>query len=231
MGSAGHAASLARKESIWTSYRKLWRTLVALRRSHPEVLWFLLAAAVFRDGLAGIFTYGGVIAQSTFGFAPDDVLVFAIVSNVVAGAVTIASGRLDDVFGPRAVIIGSLVLLILAGLGVFFLHSYGKVVFWALGLVLSACVGPAQSAARSFLARVVPIGREGEIFGLYATTGRAVSFLAPAMYSVAIQAGRYLTGHKTGYWGILGVVLVLVLGLVLMLGVKDPEGHIQDLGD
>lgn len=225
------SAGLVRKESIWTSYRKLWRTLVALRRTHPEVLWFLLAAAVFRDGLAGIFTYGGVIAQSTFGFGPDDVLIFAIVSNVVAGVVTIASGRLDDLLGPRTVIIGSLVLLVLAGLGVFFLHSNGKVVFWTLGLVLAGCVGPAQSAARSFLTRVIPHGREGEIFGLYATTGRAVSFLAPAMYGVAIQAGMHATGHKTEYWGILGVVLVLVLGLVLMLRVKEPEGHIQDLGD
>ena len=35
-----------------------------------------------------------------------------------------------------------------------------------------------QSASRTFLARLIPAGREGEVFGLYATTGRAATFLA-----------------------------------------------------
>ncbi|WP_196716895.1 MFS transporter [Actinomyces trachealis] len=223
--------SVMRRESIWASYRRLWRTLVALFRSHPEVLWFLLAAAVFRDGLAGVFTYGGVIAQNTFGFSSGDVIIFAIAANVAAGVATIVSGRLDDLWGPRRVILGSLTLLVAAGLGVFFLHAQGRIAFWALGLVLSGCVGPAQSAARSFLARVIPEGREGEIFGLYATTGRAVSFIAPLMYGVSVWVGKRVVGEGAQYWGILGIVVVLGAGLLLMLRVKDPRGHIADLGD
>ena len=62
-------APILRPESIVVFYRRLWRTLVTLYRSHPEVLWFLLAAAVFRDGLAGVFTYGGIIVRNTFGFS------------------------------------------------------------------------------------------------------------------------------------------------------------------
>jgi len=197
---------------------------------HPEVLWFLLAAAIYRDGLAGVFTYGGIIAKSTFGFTQDDVLVFAIVANVVAGVVTIVSGYLDDLLGPRRVIMGSLAVLVVMSLLIFALHDGGPVTFWALGLLLSSCVGPAQSASRTFLARLIPKGREGEIFGLYATTGRAASFLAPAMYGVAIWGGAFVVGKdEAGYWGILGIVLVLVLGMVLMLRVSDPKGHITDL--
>lgn len=227
----GAQGGRASRESLWASYKRLWRTLTALYRTHPEVLWFLLAAAVFRDGLAGVFTYGGIIAQNTFGFTSGDVIIFAIVANVVAGVATIISGRLDDLLGPRKVILGSLTLLVAAGLAVFALHDAGATAFWVLGLVLSACVGPAQSAARSFLARVIPEGREGEIFGLYATTGRAVSFLAPAMYGAFIWLGTRAVGPGAGYWGILGIMTVLLVGLVLMLRVKDPAGHITDLGD
>ena len=227
---SGGVASPARRESVLSSYRRLWRTLVGLYRSHPEVLWFLLAAAIYRDGLAGVFTYGGIIAKSTFGFTQDDVLVFAIVANVVAGVVTIVSGYLDDLLGPRRVIMGSLAVLVVMSLLIFALHDGGPVTFWALGLLLSSCVGPAQSASRTFLARLIPKGREGEIFGLYATTGRAASFLAPAMYGVAIWGGAFVVGKdQAGYWGILGIVLVLVLGMVLMLRVSDPKGHITDL--
>ena len=168
--------SVERKESILTSYKLLWRTLLQLHHFQPRLLWFLLAAAVFRDGLAGVFTYGGIIAQNTFGFSSGDVILFAIVANIVAGVATIGVGRLDDRFGPRNVIMASLGILVVAGVLVFLLHSAGTAAFWVLGLLLSACVGPAQSAARSFLARLIPEGQEGEIFGLYATTGRCPSW-------------------------------------------------------
>ena len=210
------------KESLLTSYKLLWRTLLQLHHFQPRLLWFLLAAAVFRDGLAGVFTYGGIIAQNTFGFSSGDVIIFAIVANIVAGIATIWAGRLDDRFGPRNVIMASLIILVVAGLLVFFLHTAGTVAFWILGLLLSACVGPAQSAARSFLARLIPEGQEGEIFGLYATTGRAVSFMAPMMYGVFIYLGTRVVGPGANYWGILGIVTVLATGLLLMLRVGDP---------
>ena len=205
------------KESLLTSYKLLWRTLLQLHHFQPRLLWFLLAAAVFRD-----FTYGGIIAQNTFGFSSGDVIIFAIVANIVAGIATIGAGRLDDRFGPRNVIMASLIILVVAGLLVFFLHTAGTVAFWILGLLLSACVGPAQSAARSFLARLIPEGQEGEIFGLYATTGRAVSFMAPMMYGVFIYLGTRVVGPGANYWGILGIVTVLATGLLLMLRVGDP---------
>ena len=86
-------------------------------------------------------------------------------------------------------------------------------------------VGPAQSASRTFLARLIPEGHEGQVFGLYATTGRAVSFLAPAAWSISIAIGAAVTGvadkDDAQYWGILGVLLVLLVGLLLLLPVRS----------
>ncbi len=211
------------------AYVHLGRTIADLWRADRNTVYFLLASAVFRDGLAGVFTFAGVIAASTFGFSPGDVIIFGVVANVVAGIATILAGRLDDALGPRVVILVSLLLMVALGTAIFFLHDGGATVFWSLGLVMAVCVGPAQSASRTFLARLIPAGREGEVFGLYATTGRAVSFMAPGMWSVAITAGMAVTGLATAreaqYWGILGIVLVLAVGAALMLFVRVSSDH------
>ena len=207
----------ATKTGFFASYRVLFTDVKRLFHSSRTTFWFLLASAIFRDGLAGVFTFGGVLAAITFGFSATEVLIFGIAGNLIAGVSTMAAGKLDDWFGPRAVILGSLSILLAAGMALFFLRDAGPVAFWIAGLVLASSVGPAQAAARSFLARVTPAGQEGQIFGLYATTGRAVSFLTPALWSLFIGIGG------AQYWGILGIMVVLAVGLGLMILVKLPE--------
>lgn len=212
------AEAAPRRIGMVAAYRTIGRHIASLWRERRATLRFLIASAVFRDGLAGVFTVGGVLASGSFGLSAKEVIMFAIAANVVAGVATIGVGFLDDRFGPRRVVTSSLVVLVIAGSAIFFLHSYGKPVFWAFGLALSACVGPAQSASRGLLARLADPGRETEMFGLYATTGRAATFLAPAAFSTAIAIG----GKQ--YWGILGVVAVLAAGLVLFVPVRFPRG-------
>ncbi len=202
---------------FFQAYRELWHTIQRLARTSRHTLFFLVASAVFRDGLAAVFTFGAVIAVGSFGFKTGDVLIFAIAGNVVAAVGAMSAGFLDDKVGPKAVIVTSLAGLVVCGGALFFLH--GKGAFWIFGLMLTLFVGPAQSSARTFIGRLAPAGQEGELFGLYATTGRAVSFLAPAMFYL------FITMFGTQRWGILGIVLVLALGLALLLPVHRPEFH------
>lgn len=180
--------------------------------SDRNLLFFLCSSAVFRDGLAAIFTFGGVIATGTFGFSTSEVIIFAIVGNLVAAAGAVLGGRLDDVLGPKMVICGSLIGLLIAGAGVFL--SPGASGSGSSDSLLCLFVGPAQAASRSYLARLIPAGREGELFGLYATTGRAVSFLAPALFGLSIAIATPLVGAGGAQrYGILGILVVLALGL------------------
>jgi UMF1 family MFS transporter len=206
--------------NFFQSYVVLVKDIGALFRESRPTFWFLLASAVYRDGLAGVFAYGAIIAAIVFGFGPDQVILFGVAANLLAGASTIIAGRFDDVFGARAVILTALFGLVISGTVVFFLHDSGQLTFWIFGLALSLFVGPAQASSRSLLARVTPAGREGEIFGLYATTGRAASFLSPALWTLFI----FMFGAT--YWGILGITLVIAAGLALMLLVKMPP-HVR----
>lgn len=213
----------SQKIPLLSSYKVLFLRIKGLWQEDRNLVYFLGSSAVFRDGLAAIFTFGGVIAAGTFGFALSEVIIFAIAGNVVAAIGAIVGGWLDDYVGPKIVITVSLIGLLGAGLGVFLSPGAGG--FWLFGLLLCLFVGPAQAAARSLLARMAPAGREGELFGLYATTGRAVSFLAPLLFTTAIAlAGRWVLDGQAQRYGILGILLVLLLGLILLLPIRTPKG-------
>ncbi len=208
-----------RKVGFFASYVLLVKDVISLYKN-PDTrptFWFLLSSAVFRDGLGGVFAFGAIIAGQVFGFTFIELVIFGIAANLIAGVSTILAGRLDDRFGPKRIIVFSLAAMVVAGLAVFFLVDAGTIVFWTGGLLLCAFVGPAQAAARSFLARVTPAGREGEIFGLYATTGRAASWMSSLAWAALI------TMTQMTAFGILGIVLVLLLGLLLLLPVKSQR--------
>jgi UMF1 family MFS transporter len=218
---------------LLASYDLLARRIRAIYKTSPHTIYFLLASAIFRDGLAAVFTFGGIIAAGTFGFELKEVIFFAIFGNVVAAVGAIVGGFLDDRIGPKAVIIASLVGLLLAGSAIlalgngnyeFFGREWaGTTTFWVFGLLLCLFVGPAQSSSRAYLARLAPHGESGELFGLYATTGRAVSFLAPALFTLCIGvAAPLVPPGEAQRWGILGIMVVLLAGLLVLLPVKPP---------
>ncbi|MCC6269646.1 MAG: MFS transporter [Microbacteriaceae bacterium] len=209
---------VVKKVNFFASYIELIKSIARLWRETRPTFWFLLASAVYRDGLAAVFTFGSVIAGAVFGFGFTDLVIFGIVLNLVAGVSTILSGRLDDRVGPKPVIMFSIAGLIVCTLTVFFAADLGKPLFWVVGIILAMFVGPAQASSRSFLARVTPAGREGEVFGLYATTGRAASWLASLLWGVfiALAANQIL-------YGILGITAVLAVGFVLLAFVRSPE--------
>jgi UMF1 family MFS transporter len=200
---------------FFASYRVLFHDLAVLHRTDRRTGYFLGASALFRDGLNAVFAFGAVLAVTVYGIAPADVLLFGICANVVSAAGALVSGRYDDRWGPKLIIVISLIGTLIAGTLLLFLS--GPLAFWILGSFLALFVGPAQSSSRTFLARLAPAGHEGQLFGLYATTGRAVSFLAPAMFGLF----TYIFG--TNRAGIVGILLVLAAGLAALLPVRPPE--------
>jgi UMF1 family MFS transporter len=204
----------AQRLSVAGSYKKLVRDIRALFQNDRQTFYFLLASAIYRDGLVAVFSLGAILAGTVFGFGFEEILFFGIAANLVGGIGVFLGGVIDNRVGPKPVIIGSLIGLIVAGLFIFIFNSGGPTVFWIGGLVLSLFVGPTQSASRSLLARVSNNRNEGELFGLYATTGRLVVWLSPLLFWILT------TTLGAQYWGILAIVFVLVVGLIIMIPIK-----------
>ena len=200
-------------EGVLLAYKKLIRSLITMRKENPNLLKFLIASAVYRDGLNGVFAYGAVLGGIAFGLDLTEIIMFGIAANVVAGIGAFVGSFFEDRAGSRKIIFVSLVGVIVGGFGVFVFESAGTIAFFGFGLFLCTFVGPAQAASRTMMSRLSADDKQGEAFGLYATTGRAVSFLAPAAWAIFV-------GLFSPIYGILGLMLILVVGLLLLISVK-----------
>ncbi|TPG33055.1 MFS transporter [Mycolicibacterium hodleri] len=197
------------------AYRTLWTEVKGEWRRDHHVVYYLLASAVFRDGLTGVFSFGAVLGVTVFGVSPADVLLFGVCACVIAAIGAVLGGLLDDRVGSKPVIVGSLAAMVVVGIAL--LNLSGVVAFWICGLLLCLFVGPTQSSARTMMMRMSTEGKEGVAFGLYTTTGRAVSFLAPLLFFTFIDL------FGTDRAGLGGLVTVLMMGLVGILGVRVPN--------
>lgn len=206
--------STPERANIFAAYGKLFRDIGLLWREDRTTFAFLVASAIFRDGLAAVFTLGAVIAATVFEFSFTSIMYFGILANLVAGIGVFLSGWIEDKIGPKKVILGSLLGLMIAGLYVFAMRDAGAITFWIGGLLLSLFVGPTQSSSRTFLGRLTTPGREGELYGLYATTGRGLSWLTGLLFAL------FVVWFGGDAYGILAIVLVLLVGFLLTLPLK-----------
>jgi UMF1 family MFS transporter len=193
--------------------RDLRRTVVELR-ALPQLARFLVASAIYRDGVITILAIGGLYAGGTFGMGFSELIGFGIGINIAAalGAATFA--WLDDWLGSKRTILLAILGLIVFSTAIIAVHD--KLWFFGLAMALGVFVGPAQSASRSMAIRLSPEGQVGRVFGLYALTGRAVSFVGPALY------GWVTTVTHSQRAGLGAILVLLVAGFILLLPVREP---------
>lgn len=179
---------------------------------NPAMARFVLARLFYTDGLNTLFAFGAIYAAGVFGMAFEEILLFGIALNVTAGLGAAGFGLVEDRLGSRRTILVALGAIVAIGLGLVLVQS--KPVFWALALVLGLFMGPAQSASRSFMARLAPPAEVSAYFGLFALSGRITGFLGPA----ALAAVTAMTGSQR--LGMSTVLVFLALGAAILATVR-----------
>jgi len=219
--------------SVGQAAREAWpelkSTLKGLPRN-PSLAAYLASSMLYRDALNGIFFFGGIYAAGVLGWSIVQVGEFGILGATAGAIFAWAGGRADSRWGPKPVIVVTVIVLALVTLAVIQVSReavFGMpvppeshlpdVVFFALGGLIGAAAGALQSASRTMMVRQSDPAKSTESFGLYALAGKATAFIAPLSVGVATQ----VTGSQQA--GIVPLFVLFLAGLVLLVWVK-PEG-------
>jgi len=203
----GYAAVGLTKERVVSllRYRGMWK--------------FLLSRLFLAEGLTALFAFGGIFAASIYGFSQEEVMYFAIALSTSAGIGAIPGGFLDDRFGPRFVILLSLIFLMLSGIVIGLIDD--ERTFWIVSIFLGMFIGPVQSSGRSLAAKSVQKDEAAQLYGLLGFSGRVVSFIGPLLVTLGIA----ITGtDKIIVWI---VVALMAVAFFVMLTTPKSLGEID----
>ncbi len=223
------------REALRAGLRDLKQSLAELP-ARKSLAAFLLANMVYTDGLVSLFAFGGIYAAGTFGWHTIQIGTFGILLAIAGTFGAWIGGKLDDHVGPKRVIAGSMLILLLS-LAAILLVDKDSILFVAvappvpggalfsgaaeraylvLGCLIGAAGGPLQAASRTLLIRLAPKDRIAQYFGLFALTGKVTSFVGPLLIGVITAA---TASQKAGM-----AVLVVFFGagLALLMRVRQP---------
>ena len=216
---------------------QLWQTLRELPRER-DVLYFLIARALYSDGLTAIFVFGGIYGTAVFGWEAFERGIFGILLITIGIVGAVMGGALDDKFGAKRVVIGALVLLMIGCVGILSVttghvlftipiaermpgsqpfSSTGEIVFLIFAGLIAIAAAPNQAASRTLMARLSPPDRMTQYFGLFAFSGKVTAFLAP----LTIAAVTSITGSQRA--GMAMILAFLLVGLVILLPVRERQ--------
>ena len=211
------------------SLQDLKNTLRGLPR-HPSLLAYLGSSMFYRDALNGMYAFGGVYAVGVLGWSITQVGIFGIIALISGALFCWIAGRVDQRVGPMPVIVFCVVVLAFVALLIVMItptsilgipiaegSNAPDITFFIAGAVIGGAGGALQASSRNMMTRQANPKRMTEAFGLYALSGKATSFVAPALIALTSE----LTGSQR--LGVSPVVGLFIIGLVLLIWVK-PRG-------
>jgi MFS transporter, UMF1 family len=196
---------------------------------------FLLANMIYTDGLISLYAFGGIYAAGTFGWNTIELGTFGIILAIAGTLGAWLGGKLDDALGPKRVVAGAMLLLLLATIAILLVDkesvlfikvmppvpggalfaSAAERTYLVLGCLIGAAGAPLQAASRSLLIRIAPKDRVAQYFGLFALTGKVTSFIGPLLIGLITAATE---SQKAG---MAVLVLFFLAGLLLLMRVRE----------
>ncbi|MEO0567888.1 MAG: MFS transporter [Pseudomonadota bacterium] len=203
------------------------RTTLKKLPSRKSLLNYLVSSMFYRDALNGLYAFGGTYAALVLDWSIVSIGIFGIVSVIAAGVLSWLGGMFDNKYGPKPVIVSAIlgltvVCFVIVGMDRTQLFGVSlpegsnlpDTIFFACGVLIGGFGGTLQAASRTLMVRHTDPASPTESFALYGLSGRATSFVAPALI------GLITTLTENTRLGVAPLIVLFAIGLFLLLYVK-----------
>jgi UMF1 family MFS transporter len=189
-------------------------TITTFRRllENREQRRFLLAYLVYEDGVNTVIVFSSIFAATTLFFKPEELIGIYLIIQATALAGAFVMARFIDYWGPKRVVMLSLILWILTATTVYFIQT--KAQFMVVASVAGLGLGTVQAATRAFYAQFIPEGSESEYFGVYSLVGKSSAIIGPLLF------GFISSTFRNQRPAVLSISLLFLAGLVIIRTVK-----------
>ena len=179
-----------------------------------DIRLFLIAYWIYIDGVDTII-FMAVDYGMSLGFAVGDLITALLITQFVGFPAAIVFSRIGERIGVKRVL-----LLGLAGYGLITLWGYfmtSAMEFYVLATAIGLVQGGVQALSRSWFARMIPVERSAEYFGIYNMVGKAAAVLGPVLMGLVVMLTH---NHR---YSILSIIIFFIVGSILLSKVKQPE--------
>ncbi len=223
--------------TIRTGLKNLVETLTRVRQFR-NVGVFLIARMTYNEGFVVLMSFSGIYAAGVLHWSADMLIVQGLLNSVAAALAGALAGWMDLKIGSRRsamiFVAGSLFAIVLVcstspdtalfiklaqplqHFGGMF-HTVPDIVFCIAQVLAATFVTGGLSSSRALMGKLAPPAMLNEFFGVYAMSGTATSFVGP------LAIGLVTTISHSQRIGIASGIAFLVVGMLLLLRVKEPE--------
>lgn len=204
--------ALGVKKALVSGWKETLHTLKNLPHE-KNLLLFIIANMIYKDGMITLFTFAGIYAAGTFHLSILDLLYYGIATNVFTSIGAAIFGWIDDKIGSKPTLLIALTALCI--LGVPLVLTEKLAVFWWISMAISVFIGPIQATSRSLMTKLCDPEKSAGMFGIFALSGKISAFVGPWIFGLT---SLYFQSQRPG---VATIFLFFLVGGLLLLFVNE----------
>ncbi len=196
------------KHAVRDSFKRLFGVFKEKIPNKKGILIFLLAFFLYIDGVYTIIdlatTYGLAL-----GIDQIQLVLALLLTQIIAFPCAILSGILAKKYDN-----GRLIIIFITGylgIAIFAIFLTQAWQFWFLAVCVGLLQGGVQALSRSYFAKIIPLEKSGEFFGIMDIFGKGASFVGTMLVAIVTAA----SGNAN--FGVIPISCLIGVGLVVFI--------------
>ena len=217
----------AGETTIKHAFKSLANTFRDVKK-YKEFMKYAVAFLIYNDGIMMLMDNAALIGGILFGMQTAQLIILIIILQVAGAAGAFLFGKISAKRSSKESLLYSLLILIVAIIGLFFFKS--MLSFYIIGGIAGFSLSGVQAVSRTMVSQLTPHSKTAEFYGFLSVAGRTSTFIGPVVYGsvYALMLNRWLkvgleeslAKAKGVYWALGAVLAFLVIGLLLLQVVR-----------